>query len=118
MIAFAEIIEARLKSLLHPDQWIAALGSGLPLGFWLRRRYFAMVGTIVRERKYEASMAKTTASGERQEQIARHSGQQEHGGKDNADRKRGDECGGRNLLRAVENDLIQILVGLCLPDFD
>ena len=56
--------EGLLKALLQSDQRIAACGRGfapLVIGSF-RRRYLAIVGTMVRERKYDASMANTTAS--------------------------------------------------------
>ena len=61
VIAFPESLEGSLKTLLPFDQRIAADRGSLP-GFWCRSSYLAMVGTIVRERRYEASMANTTAS--------------------------------------------------------
>ncbi len=45
----------------------------------------ASVGTSVRERMYDASIANTTASGERHEQVARHAREKEHRHEHDAD---------------------------------
>ena len=49
---------------MHPDERMFRLAEACPSTayFCPRNKYFAMVGTIVLDRKYEASMAKTTAS--------------------------------------------------------
>jgi len=60
-IAVTKSLEGLLKSLLKSNQRIAAWASTASF-FLPRNKYLAIVGTMVRERKYEASMANTTAS--------------------------------------------------------
>ena len=53
--------------------------------------------------------------GERLKQIVRHAPQSEHGKKDDADAKRGNQRGYRDLRRAFENSLVQRLALLQVP---
>ena len=82
----------------------------------------AIVGTMVRDHMYEASMAKITRLGQRHEQILGNAREEKHGDEDDADAQSGYE--GRNgyLLSAVENCLDGFLahgeVAIDVLDFD
>jgi len=56
-------------------------------------------------------MAKNHCFRERHKQVSRDAGQQEHGSKHNADRKRGHECGRCDLRRAVQTTSSMSLSG-------
>ena len=71
-----------------------------------------MVGTMVRDRKYEASMAKTTASASGTKRYLRNPAQKKHRHKHDADGKRGDEGRNGNLRRAIQNGLLDLLAHL------
>ena len=62
-----------------------------------------IVGTSVRERKYEVSIAKTTAIASGHEERLGRAGDEDDRHEDDADAERGDERRRRDLRRAVED---------------
>ena len=58
--------------------------------------------------------------GQREEQIARHAGEEEHRQKHDANTQRGDQRGKRDLRRAIQNAGVQIfaLIEIAVDVFD
>ncbi len=75
----------------------------------------ASVGTSVRDRMYEASIANTTASASGTNRITRHAGQEEHRHEHDTDTQRRDERRHRDFAGAVENRLVQIRAHMQVP---
>ena len=68
-----------------------------------------MVGTMVRDRKYDASMAKTTASPSGTNRNLATPPRKEHGDKYDADGERGNEGRNSDFRSAIQNCLLHLL---------
>src|SRR5215831_19640015 len=107
MVAVANTIDPFFKSHLQPHQWIRTV---------LRKmsRFLLVSAEEVLGHSWHYSSRKQVRRehseaygfGQRDEQVASHTGQKEHGDEDDADRERGNERRNGNLRSAVENGLL------------
>ena len=113
VIALTKPFEGFFETLLQSYQGIAAGGIS---------RFFLVAPQQVlghcrddsSRKEIGSQHCKNNGFRERHEQIPRDAGQQEHGSKHNADRKRGHECGRRDLRRAVQDNFVHVLLGFGL----
>ena len=110
VIAVAESFESQLKRHLHPHQRIAA-GRIQVSGFL----FVAAEQILGHGRDQRPGQQVGGEHGEhhrfrqRDEQVAGHAGEKEHGQKHDADGQRGNKGRHRDLLRAIQNRLLNFL---------
>ena len=112
MVAVTQALEMMSQTSLHANERIGEAWTGAfrrSSSVRASSKYRAMVGTSVRESRYEASIAKHNRFRERNEQIARHAGKKKHGHEHDANGQRGNQGGHSDLRSAVQNGLHDFL---------
>ena len=109
MIAVAESFERQLKGNLHPYQRIAARSVQVSSLLLMAAQQILGHGRDQRPREQiGGEHGEHHRFRQRNEQVARHAGEEEHGQKHDADGKGGNKCRDRDLLRAIQNRLLNL----------
>ena len=110
LIALAETLKAMLELYLHRTSGLR-LDSRKMSGF-----FFMPAQQILRHGRHQGSRKQVRSQhGEhhrfrqRHKQIPRHAGEEKHRHEHDADRQRGNERRNRNLLRAIQNGVLDFL---------
>ena len=110
VIAVAESLESQLKSDLHAHQRIATLRIQMAGFLFVSFEQVFGHGRHQRPRQQVGRQhGEHHSLRQRHEQVAGHSGQEEHGHEHDADGQRGNKGGHRNLLGAIQNRFLNFL---------
>src|SRR5215468_7423424 len=107
--------KALLEVLLKPDERVAAWALGISAMFsFSGQQIFGHCRNYCSGEEIRGQHGEDYRLGKRHKEVACDPGQQEHRGKDNADRKSRDEGRRCDLRRAFENNLVHVLLWFCL----
>ena len=116
-IAAAKRFESALKGMMDPREHaspVILFRMLVPGGFFLHQVHHQRRHKRSRE-EVRSEQSEDDRFGQRHEEITRDSGQEKHRHEHDADRQRGHQRRDRDLLRAIENRLVQLLFHRHLP---